>query len=62
MKEGVTLEVMHVRRKDMKEYQRAALHHAELCSKKGIVACVVYKWMMRGAKGHEARARWDRQS
>ena len=28
-KEGVSLEVMHVRRKDMKEYQRAWLHHVE---------------------------------
>ena len=28
MKEGVSLEVLHVRRKDMKEYRKAGLHHS----------------------------------
>ena len=28
-KEGVSMEVLHVRRKDMKEYKKAGMHHAE---------------------------------
>ena len=28
-KEGVSMEVLHVHRKDMKEYKKAGLHHAE---------------------------------
>ena len=60
MKEGVRMEVMHVRRKDMKEYQRAGLHHAEVYKDKGVVEWDVYKWMLRRARGHETRARCDR--
>ena len=60
MKEGVSSEVMHVRRKDMKQYQRAGLHHAELYREKGVVEWGVYKWMMRRARGHETPARWNK--
>ena len=60
MKEGVRMEVMHVRKKDMKEYQRAGLHHAEFYGDKGVVEWGVYKWMLRRARRHETRARWDR--
>ena len=42
MKEGVTLEVMQVRRKDMKEYQRAGLHHGDLYREKEVVEWGVY--------------------
>ena len=35
MKEGVSLEVVHVRRKDMKEYRKAGLHHAEFHTTQG---------------------------
>ena len=61
MKEGVTLEVLHVRRKDMKEYRNAGLHHAEFLRDQGAVEWGVYKWMMRRARGQKARARWDKQ-
>ena len=58
-KEGVSSEVMHVRTKDMKGYQRAGLHHAEFYREKGIVYWGVYKWMMREARGHETCAWCD---
>ena len=61
MKEGVSLEVLHVRRKDMKEYRKAGVHHAEFYRDQGVVKWGVYKWMMRRARGQEARARWDKQ-
>ena len=59
MKEGGSLEVMYVRRKDMKEYRKAGLHHAECYRDQGVVEWGVYKWMRRG-RGQETRARWDR--
>ena len=37
---------MHVRRKDMREYQRAGLHQAEISTEKGFVEWGQYKWMM----------------
>ena len=63
MKEGVGLEVMHVRRKDMKEYQRAGLHHTEFHRDKGFMEwgmSGMYKWMMRRVRGHESRAKGAR--
>ena len=60
MKEGVSLEVRHVCTKDMNEYQRAGLHHAEFYRDEGIVEWGVYKWIRRRARGHETRARRDR--
>ena len=60
-KEGVSMEVLHVRRKDMKEYQKAGLHHAEFYRDARMVEWGVYKWMMRGARGQEDRARWGRR-
>ena len=57
-KEGVSLEVLHVRRKDMKEYRKAGLHHAELHRDSRVVEWGVYKWMMRRARGQEDRTRW----
>ena len=62
MKEGVSLEVMHVRRKDMKEYRRAGLHQAEFYREKGGVEWGVYNWLMPRVRGHETRTRWDRQT
>ena len=62
MKDGLSLEVMHLHRKDMREYQRAGLHHANFYREKGIVEWGVYKWMMRRARGYETCARWDRQT
>ena len=56
------MEVVHVRRKDMKEYQRAGLHHAEFFRDQGAVEWGVYKWMMRRARGHGARGTWERQT
>ena len=55
------MEVRHVRRKDMKEYKKAGLHHAECYRDSRIVELDVYKWMMRRARGQEARATWDRR-
>ena len=60
-KEGVSLEVLHVRTKDMKEYKMAGLHHAEFYRNARIVEWGIYKWMMRRARGQEDRARWDRR-
>ena len=60
-KEGVSMEVLHVRRKDMTEYKKAGLHHAEFYRDSRIVEWDVYKWMMRRARGQEDRARWDRR-
>ena len=37
MKEGMSLEVLHVRRKDMKEYRKAGLHQAEFYRDQGVV-------------------------
>ena len=51
MKEGVSLEVLHVRRKDMKEYRKAGLHQAEFYRDSVVVEPGVYKWMMRRARG-----------
>ena len=61
IEEAMSLEVMRVCRKDMKEYQRAGLHHAEFHGGHRVVEWSVYKWMMRRARGHETCARWDRQ-
>ena len=61
MKEGVSLEVLHVRRKDMTEHRKAGLHHAEFYRDQKVVEWGVYKWMMRRARGQEARARWDKR-
>ena len=60
-KEGVSMEVLHVRRKDMKEYKKAGLHHAEFYRHARMVERAVYKWMMRRARGQEDRARWSRR-
>ena len=60
-KEGVSIEVLHVRRKDMKEYKKAGLHHAEFYGDCRIVEWGLYKGMMRRARGQEDRARWDRR-
>ena len=61
MKEGVSLEVLHVPSKDMKEYRKAGLHHAQVFRDQGVVQWGVYKWMMRRARGQEAGARWDKR-
>ena len=61
MKEGMSLEVLHVRRKDMKEYRKAGLHQAEIYRDSGVVEWGVFKWMMRRGRGQEARARWERR-
>ena len=60
MKEEVSMEVLDVQRKDMKEYRKAGLHHAEFYRDSGIVEWGIYKWMMTRARGQEARARLDR--
>ena len=60
-KEGVSMEVLHVRGEDMAVYTKAGLHHAELSRDSRIVEWAVYKWMMRRARGQEDRARWDRR-
>ena len=62
MKDGLSLEVMHLRRKAMREYQRAGLHHTEFYREKGIVEWSVYKWTMPRARGYETCERWDRQT
>ena len=36
-KEGVSLEVLHVRRTDMKQYRKARLHHAEFYRTSSVV-------------------------
>ena len=60
-KEEVSMEVLHVRLKDMKEYKKAGLHHAEFYCDARMVEWGVYKWMMRTARGQEDRARWGRR-
>ena len=40
MKEGVSLEGMHMRRKDMKEYRKSGLHHAEFYRDQGSLSWV----------------------
>ena len=60
-KEGVSIEVLHVRRKDMKEYKMAGLHHAEFYRDTRQVEWGVYRWMMRRARGQEDRTRWSRR-
>ena len=60
-KEGVNMEVLHVRRKDMKEYKKAGLHHAEFFRDTRVVEWGVYRWRMRRARGQEDRARWSRR-
>ena len=60
-KEGVSMEVLHVRRKDMKEYRTAGLHHAEFYRDTRVVEWGVYRWMMRRARGQEDRTRWSRR-
>ena len=60
MNEGVSLGVMHLGRKDMKEYQRAGLQQWESYREKGHAAWGVYKWMMRRGRGQETRVRLDR--
>ena len=60
-KEGVSMEVLHVCRKDMKEYKKAGPHHAEFFCDHRMVKWGVYKWMMRRARGQEDSARWGRR-
>ena len=60
-KEGVSMEVLHVRRKDMKEYKKAGLHHAEFYRDARMVEWCVQKWIVRRARGQEDRARWGRR-
>ena len=60
-KEGVSMQVLHVRRKDMKEYKKAGLHHAEFYRDTRVVEWGVYRWMMRRARGQEDRTRWNRR-
>ena len=60
MKEGVSLEVLHVRRKDMKEYRKAGLHHTEFYRDSRVVEWGVYKWMKGRGREQETHARWDR--
>ena len=60
-KEGVSMEVLHVRGKDMKEYKMAGLHHAEFYRDTWVVDWGVYRWMMRRARGQEDRARSNRR-
>ena len=50
-----------MRRKHMKEYKKAGLHHADFYRDSRIVEWGVYKWMMRTARGQEDRARSDRR-
>ena len=59
-KVGVSMKVLHLRRKDMKEYKKAGLHHAEFYRDASMVEWAVYKWMMRRARGQEDRTRWGR--
>ena len=59
--EGVSMEVLHVRRKDMKEYKKAGLHHTEFYRDSRIVEWEVYKWMTRRPRGQKDGARWDRR-
>ena len=61
-KEGVSMEVLHVRRKDMKEYKKTGLHHAEFYRDARMVEWGVYRWMMRRARGQEHRATWSRRT
>ena len=61
-KEGLSVEVVHVRRKDMKVYQRAGLHHAEFYRDQGVVEWGVYKSMLRRARRQGARGKWERQA
>ena len=60
-KEGVSTEVLHVRRKDMKEYKMAELHHADFYRDTRVVEWGVYRWMMRRARGQEDRTKWSRR-
>ena len=55
-KEEVNMEVLHVRRKDMKEYKKAGLHHAEFYRDTMVVEWGVYRRMMRRARGREDHA------
>ena len=56
-KEVVGTEVLHVRRKDMKEYKMAGLHHAEFYRDTRVVEWGVYRGMMRRARRQEDRTR-----
>ena len=60
-RKGVSMEVLHMRRKDMKEYKMAGLHHAEFYRDTRVVEWGVYRWMMRRARGQEDRTRWSRR-
>ena len=60
-KEGVSMEVLHVRRKNMKEYKMAGLHHAEFYRDTKVPEWGVYRRMMRKARGQEERTRWSRR-
>ena len=55
------MEVLQLRRKDMKEYRKAGLHHAEFYRDTKVVEWGVYRWMMRRARGQEDRTRWSRR-
>ena len=61
-KEGMTIVVMHVHKKDTQEYQRAGLHNAEVLRDRGNVEQGVYKLIMRQARGHELCGRWKRET
>ena len=55
------MEVLQVRRRDMKEYKMAGLHHAQFHRDTRVVEWGVYRWMMRRARGQEDRTRWSRR-
>ena len=58
-KEGVSVEVVHVRTKDMKDYQQAGLHHAKCLRDQAIMEWGLYKRMMRQAGGlRQTRRMW----
>ena len=61
-KEGLSVEVVHVRKKDMKVYQRAGPHHAEFYQDHGVLDWGVYKWMLRRARKHGACEKWEQQA
>ena len=55
------MEVLHVRRKDMKDCKMEGLHQAEFYRDTSLVEWGVYRWMMRRARGQEDRTRWSRR-
>ena len=55
------MEVLHVRRKNMKEYKMAGLHHAEFYRDTRVVEWGVYRRMMRRVRGQEDGTGWSRR-